>query len=188
MEARTRCLPAVCSPPAPDTNFEALQFEDFFTFRLSLLSDLLSRDGARNWFGGFGLTSPQRRLLLTVGRFPGCSFGELSRITQIDKGQVSRSARELQQRGLVRAGNDDRDARLKRLALTAEGERLHDAVFRAAQNRQADILSHLRSEEVRELYRLLAKLTACGMASQADNTRATEPERRTGAKQDDDSE
>ena len=176
-------LPAVCEPPASDADIEALQFEDFFTFRLSLLNDLLGREGARRWFSRFGLTLPQRRLLLSIGRFPGRSIAELSRITQMDKAQVSRSGRDLERRGVVRSRDDDDDARLKRLDLTAEGKKLHRAVFKVAQARQAAILSALGRAEVRELYRLLAKLTACGLAGEAGVTGDVTPHPR-GRKHD----
>ena len=70
------------------------------------------------------LTGAQWGPLLAIGRGLGNTAAELSRLACVDTGAMTRMLDRLQAKGLVRRQRCPKDARVVRLELTDEGQRL----------------------------------------------------------------
>jgi len=85
------------------------------------------------------------------------AVSELARVTQVDKGWISRSLAELEAKRLVRRFAVPRDRRVLMIGLTAEGTALLDRVAPVARERERELLAGLDADAVAAvLGRLLA--------------------------------
>ncbi len=72
-----------------------LILEEFLPYKLAILSHTVSRLVARVYDKSLGLTIPEWRVILIVGRFPGLSAVEVAERTMLDKVAVSRAVTKL---------------------------------------------------------------------------------------------
>jgi len=92
--------------------------ESLITFRVQVLSQLLSRLVDASVRETLGLTSRQWRVLVIVNRLGPSTSGEVARHASFDHSQVSRVAFELAELGLLKQGSDSKDRRKQVLSLT----------------------------------------------------------------------
>lgn len=138
-----------------------LKLDDFLPYRLSLASNAVSQVIARAYEGAHDLKPPEWRVMAVLAE----RGGELTQqdvvgLTQMDKVTVSRAARGLEQKRLVRRREDRDDARSLRLSLTREGRALHARVAPAALAFERAVLEGLSPAEVAALKDLLRRLEA----------------------------
>ncbi len=107
---------------------DELILEDFLPYRLSVLSHSISTTIARTYEKQFGLSMPEWRVLAILGRFPGLSAVEVAERTMLDKVAVSRAVTKLIKNGRIDREFADADRRRSILALSEEGQRIHDEV------------------------------------------------------------
>jgi DNA-binding MarR family transcriptional regulator len=93
-----------------------------------------------------------------AGRFGGLSATAVVERTAMDKVKVSRAVRALLDRGLLRREEDPGDRRVQRLAMTAEGRRIHAGIVPLARGLEAELLAGLGAAERAALRRLLDAL------------------------------
>src|SRR5688572_31029758 len=79
-----------------------LNIEDFLTFRLTRLSNALRTNLTKRYLEEFNLSLPEWRLLALVARFAPLRFSEVTARSSMDKGQVSRTLRVMEKRGLTK--------------------------------------------------------------------------------------
>ncbi len=75
-----------------------------------------------------GYSRVHHRILYFVGRNPGCSINELLGIMRVSKQYLNRPLRQLVADGYIQARQDERDRRIKRLRLSARGQRLEEGL------------------------------------------------------------
>ncbi|GAT32717.1 DNA-binding transcriptional regulator, MarR family [Terrimicrobium sacchariphilum] len=75
--------------------------------------------------GPYKLTHLEGKLLGYFSRHPGSTLGDLAEETGKDKGQLARLIRSLKEQGLLASVEDDTDRRKVKLALTPQGEKIH---------------------------------------------------------------
>lgn len=100
----------------------------------------------------------QGRLIAAIGRKPGISQQELAYMTGRDKGQVARTIKELDARGLVTRSAHEKDWRTQCLCLTKEGESASALLHRQRTELSTEMLSELSAEEMDALHRSLLKM------------------------------
>lgn len=93
---------------------------------LEFMGDLWSLDHAlqsasKRMEARHGVTGPQRLVVRIVGRFPGISAGEVSRILHLHPSTLTGILRRLADRGLVERRSDPEDGRRALLRLTRRG-------------------------------------------------------------------
>src|SRR6185503_14078652 len=110
---------------AKSTPADRLILERFLPYRLSILSNRVSRAIAARYAKAFDLTIPEWRIIAVLGRRPGLTAKEVAEATEMDKVAVSRAVSRLMAARRVRASADKEDARRQRLSLTAQGEDVH---------------------------------------------------------------
>lgn len=133
---------------------------DFVTSRVLRLSNTLGLYASRRYRDEFGLTLPEWRVLSIIAASEPTTAREVSRILATDKGWVGLSAESLRRRGYVSGSPDSRDGRRVLLRLTAEGRKMHDAIFFVSQWRQRRLLASLPDGQAELLFECLDRLQA----------------------------
>ena len=137
---------------------DLLVLEDFLPYRLSILSNRVSRAIAARYAKAFDLTIPEWRVIAVLGRRPGLTAKEVAEATEMDKVAVSRAVAKLVGSKRVAAHADAQDARRQILALTAQGENVHARIAPIALASEQKLLSALNNEERKKLDELLGRL------------------------------
>jgi DNA-binding MarR family transcriptional regulator len=139
---------------------DELILEEFLPYRLSILSNTVSRAIANAYDRRFGLTIPEWRVIAVLGRFPGLSAVEVAERTMMDKVAVSRAVSKLIKCGRVHREFADADRRRSILNLSEDGQRVHDEIAPLALKFESDLLHGLTDDEVRTLNAMMERLMA----------------------------
>lgn len=154
---------------APDSGAGARRrpdfaLERFVPYRLSVLTNIVSRTIGRLYGERFGLGIPEWRVMAVLGRFAPLSAREVCARTAMDKVRVSRAVEKLRRARLIERAVDARDRRRTRLRLSTAGRRTHDAIVPMAQAAEALLLDGLSRRDRQTLDRLLGRLTKRALA------------------------
>ncbi|MCC5866779.1 MAG: MarR family transcriptional regulator [Wenzhouxiangella sp.] len=136
-----------------------LDLEHFLPYRLSRLSNQISRGIARTYEEKFGLSVTEWRVIAILGRYPGISATEVTEKSAMDKVAISRAVRRLIDAGRIRRQANDNDRRAKHLFLSDQGQAVYDAIVPAALAYEQRLLNALSDKEKNQLDRLLTRLT-----------------------------
>lgn len=109
------------------------------------------------------LTASQGRTLTVLRRGP-AAMRTLAENMTCDASNVTGIVDRLEKRGLVRREADPSDRRVKNVVLTAEGERVTDAI-RARMHTTRDGLDGLGDQDRKRLYALLERVFVSGSPS-----------------------
>lgn len=137
----------------------SFQLDDFLPYRLSVAATQISRRFAQLYAAEAGLTIPEWRVLAHLGQSGAVSVRDIHERVNLDKSMVSRAASRLQEAGLLRKSDHDKDGRLIVLELTPEGQKLMQRLGNLAESFQAELLAELGTEEA-VLHRMLDKLSS----------------------------
>ena len=127
-------------------------------YRLSVLSNTVSRAIARIYADRFDLSIPEWRVMAQLGRHGRLTASEIVGLTAMDKVRVSRAVSRLASAGRIAADEDQADRRRQHLTLTAAGKRIYREIVPLALEREASLLEILSAPERQALDRLLVKL------------------------------
>lgn len=132
--------------------------ENFLPYRLSTLTNRVSRAFAALYSERFDLTVPEWRVMAVLGQQPGLSADQVCARTEMDKVTVSRAVARLLDKGHVARKFDTGDRRRSVLALSAAGRAVHRRIIPLAREYEAALGAGLTSNERRTLVALLDKL------------------------------
>ena len=135
-----------------------LNLDTFLPYRLSVLSNRVSDAIARQYSQRFDLSIPEWRVIAVLGQTPNLSARDVARRTAMDKVQVSRAVTSLVASRRVARSEDDDDARISRLSLTARGRAIYDEVAPLALRLESLLLSSLSAQERNTFENLMHKL------------------------------
>lgn len=107
--------------PASKAAIKAHTPESLITFRVSVLSQLLSRLVDNAVSEELDLSSRQWRVLVILNRIGAATSGEVARMAHLDHSQVSRVSFELAKLGMLALSNDATDRRKQVLSITPSG-------------------------------------------------------------------
>ena len=157
-------------------NAPKLNTEDFLTFRITRLSNALRTGLTKRYLEEFELSLPEWRLLALIARYAPMRFSEVTSRSSMDKGQVSRTLREMAKKGLTKMksirtpGSRAAEALAApvMVSITPKGKALFESVLPVARRRQAEILMTLTESERVALFNTIEKLfTTIGNAALA---------------------
>ena len=137
-----------------------LQLERFLPYRLSILSNTISQEIARDYQQRYDLSVTEWRVMAVLARFEMLSAGEVAQRTAMDKVAVSRALARLVASGRVIRRTHTGDKRRAVLRLSARGWKIHDTVAPLAREHESGLLAKLNAEERAWLERILDKLDA----------------------------
>jgi len=143
---------AVSAPVTP------IELERFLPYRLSVLTNTVSRSLARVYQSQFGLSIPEWRVLAVLARFAPLSAGDVAARAAMDKVQVSRAVSRLLKRNLLIRATDGSDRRRSQLQLADHGWQIYAEIVPQMQRYQQDLEGALTDEEAVALDKLLTKL------------------------------
>ena len=146
--------------PATTPDDAGFRLEDFLPYRLSVTSNRVSRLFARRYSEAFGISIPEWRVIVVVGRFGTLSPSAVGDYTAMDKVKVSRAAASLVARGLLRQAQDPQDGRGRLLSLTRKGTAVHQGVVPLAHELEASLAAGLSRGEWAALQKALTRLNA----------------------------
>lgn len=133
---------------------------DSFTHRLHTLGKLTDRVTQAAYLDETALPLGEGRCLAAIGAFAPLSVKDLAHRANVDKGQASRAAQSLVDKGLVVKTPSAADARGVELAFTPAGEQLWRRLMRVIERRNAEIVACLSPAEQAQLDGLLGRLVA----------------------------
>jgi len=136
----------------------SLTLDEFLPYRLSVAANVVSQRIARVYAEQYGLSTQEWRLIAVLGEDGERTQLDLVKRTRMEKVPVSRAARSLEERGLIRRATSESDARSRRLSLTAAGRRIYERVTPAALEAEAEVLSELEPGERAVLRSLLERV------------------------------
>ncbi len=135
-----------------------IQLDRSFTYRLHLLAKVSDHESHKSYLDEVGLSLSEARCLATVGTFEPMSVMDLADKGNLNKGQASRAAQILVDKGLIRKKEHPSDGRGVTLGLTAAGKKLWDKTMTLIDARNRHIVSCLNKDEQATLSRLLDRL------------------------------
>ena len=136
-----------------------LRLDGFLPYRLSVLSNAVSRKIAEMYEREFDISIWQWRVIAVLGENEGLTSTQVANQTLMDKPAVSRAAASLLDRGLISRKSDTADRRKAELRLTRKGREVYDAVIPIALGYERELLASLSDEEARTLHALLTRLS-----------------------------
>ena len=144
-----------------DTRPDAIPaLERFLTYRLHVVNKVSDRDTNRAYLEACGLPLGEARCLAAIGRFAPLSVNDLARAANLNKGQASRSAQALVERGLVHKETRESDARGVLLTPTAEGQARYEQIVALIARRNDEIFGCLDAAERAQLGAMLDRIIA----------------------------
>ena len=125
------------------------------SYRISVLSRCLAREGAGIYSKNRGLTLPEWRVISALGRAGEMSVTDDSNSIFMDRGQTSRTVDALLKSGMLRMRPDVNNGRRVLFSLSPDGEALHAAGLPVARGRQARLLEGIPPQDVEVFERVL---------------------------------
>lgn len=138
----------------------ALSLDGFLPYRLSVLSNAVSRKIARIYEQEFELSIWQWRIIAVLGEHEGLTSTEVAQRTLMDKPTVSRTAASLIERGVLERHIDRDDRRRAPMRLTDEGQAIYAAIIPRALASERELLDALTEQEISTLHGLLSRLAS----------------------------
>lgn len=163
------------SSTAPSADKASFPIEAHLTFRINVLSQLLSRVVDAAVTAELGLSSRQWRVLVTLSRIEPSTPGEIARYANFDKSQVSRVASELEKMGLLTQSDHDADRRKLLLVLTRKGREVIVRGTPGAKERQKRLRGRVSAADYAVFDAVLSALTeeAQSMLSEVKTSKKT---------------
>ena len=124
---------------------------------LSHLNNRLSSGASQLYLKHFGVGINEWRILSVLSNWPRSSAGTIGETVGMHKTVVSRSLREMEEKGLVLINTRDGQ---RLIALTAAGQRLHDQIVVVALERERLLTQDFSEDERQTLIRLLGRMLA----------------------------
>jgi DNA-binding MarR family transcriptional regulator len=140
---------------------DGLPLEQYVTLGLLRLTNRLNRQSMQLLDRSAGLGLPEWRCLAFIGRTDTISLNEITDLTGMDRGLISRSVQSLVEKGLVLVARDPADRRLVLAAMTRKGKDVYRAVKPVMHARQLRLRESLDSADRQALYRIMDRLTRC---------------------------
>ena len=140
-----------------------LKLAEFLPYRLSVLSNTISRNIAEIYDREFGLNIWQWRVMAVVGEAPGVSATEVTQRTAMDKVAVSRAVAGLIELGYMTREASTEDARRSVLKLTLPGRSIYDQIVPLALGYEKELLKGMDRQELSDLQSALTHLASIAM-------------------------
>ena len=137
-----------------------LKLQNFLPFRLSVLSNAVSKAVAEHYQEQFGISIWQWRVMAVLGETPGLSASDIAKRTQMDKVAVSRAVSSLIELGHLRREAVQDDGRRSRLQLTEEGDGVYRRIAPAALAFENRLTAGIDDNEMAAFARVMEQLAS----------------------------
>lgn len=145
--------------PSRAMSREGKSFLDgFLLYHVSVVSHLTGRVLSRHLDREVGLSIPEWRVILIIGKIPDLSTDQVAARTTMDKTKVSRAIARLAALGYITREVSATDRRQNRLEITPKGVPVFERCLAVAENVQAEVLRSLTASETKALFSILTKI------------------------------
>lgn len=141
-----------------DNSSSLLILKGFLPYRLSTLSNRISRAIADRYEQRFALSLPEWRTVAVLGEESNLSAADVGERTAMDKVAVSRAVKNLLKTGRIERYFSPDDRRRSVLALSKLGREVYEKVVPLALSYESALLDGLSQEEQESLDKILNKL------------------------------
>lgn len=135
-----------------------MKLETYFPYLLASSAEAFSRRLGRVYGRIYGLTREEWRFLFLLADAQELTSLELTKRTTLDKVQVSRAAKRLEEKGLIARSIDQSDRRLRLYTCTAQGHQLFDEILPKVEASADSILQSMAADDLAALKRGLIAL------------------------------
>jgi DNA-binding MarR family transcriptional regulator len=135
-----------------------MRLATYLPYRLSVAAHAVSTLVADAYERRFRLPIPQWRVIALLEEHGSLTQQELVPLSTMDKQMISRAARELLRRGLIRRTDSKTDGRAYMLALTRAGRKLYRQVVPLALAHERMLLKGFSAAQLRQLRGVLVLL------------------------------
>jgi DNA-binding MarR family transcriptional regulator len=132
--------------------------ESFLPYRLSVVTNRVSRAFAAQYEQEFGISIPEWRAIAVLGAFAPLSSNGICERTAMDKAKVSRAVATLLERGLIERAPHETDQRLIQLTLSKAGRRVYEAIIPRARAIEAQVTKGLSKADIAYLHKALDRI------------------------------
>lgn len=135
-----------------------LDLERYVPALITFIANKLTHGSSSLYRKHFGIGVIEWRCMALLAIEPWIAPGRFSQVIGLDKAAVSRSIRTLQDLGLVEVRANSQRSRFLEIALTGEGQKLHDRIIQLAFERERRLLADLTEAERETLISALNKM------------------------------
>jgi DNA-binding MarR family transcriptional regulator len=132
--------------------------DGFLLYHLSVVSNMSSRVLSDHLDREVGLSIPEWRVILIIGKIPGLSTDQVAARTTMDKTKVSRAIARLGALGYIDRQISASDRRQNRLEITPVGIPVFERCLVVASNVQTEVLRSLTAAEEKAFLAFLLKI------------------------------
>ena len=134
---------------------QPLKLSAFLPYRLSVLSNTVSRGIAERYERDFGLSVRQWRVMAVLGEQQGLGAGAIAARTAMDKVAVSRAVADLIDMGFVWRRASQTDGRLSHLFLSESGKEVYAKVAQLALDYERTLTAGLSDRQRAALFKAM---------------------------------
>ena len=138
---------------------KTLKLKEFLPYRLSVLSNRISRSITERYEDKFKLSTAEWRTVAILGEEPDLSAAEVAERTAMDKVAISRAVNNLIAHDRLERHFSEDDKRRSVLALSENGRKIYEEIVPLALSYETTLLDELNSEEQVFLDSILSKLS-----------------------------
>ncbi|RJF74390.1 MarR family winged helix-turn-helix transcriptional regulator [Rhodopseudomonas palustris] len=135
-----------------------LDLERYVPAFITFIANKLSNSATAFYQREFGVNVTEWRIMSLLAIEPGIAASRICQVIGFNKGPVSRTLADMQQRGLIVIRTDPNDGRSHSISLSPKGRATHDKVIVAALDRERRLMSCLDAAEQEVLIDLLRRL------------------------------
>ena len=139
-------------------NPKPLNLNEFLPYRLSIVTNKVSRLFSNLYSEKFDLTIPEWRIMAVLGQTPRLSADEVCVKTEMDKVTVSRAVTKLLEKKHITRAFSDEDRRRSILELSKSGYGTYSQIVPLAHQFEQQLVRSLSATEIKSLEKLLDKL------------------------------
>ncbi len=141
-----------------ENNNSKLKLQNFLPYRLSVLSNRISRAIADDYERQFSLSLLEWRVIAVLAEGDGLSAAKITEKTAMDKVAVSRTVKKLLVKTRIKREFSKSDKRRSIITLTKNGWDIYNKVVPLAIRYEATLLKELSLTEIKQLDHLIVKL------------------------------
>ena len=137
----------------------SLDLNDFLPYRLSIVTNKVSRNLGEMYSSKFNLSIAEWRVMAVLGQEQDLSADEVCQNTEMDKVSVSRAVTKLLKKKQIVRKFSEQDRRRSMLRLSRSGRAIYDQIVPLVLDYEEELLGGLSTREILQFDRLLDKLT-----------------------------
>ncbi|MFT5452856.1 MAG: DNA-binding MarR family transcriptional regulator [Enterobacterales bacterium] len=143
----------------PEKVVKTMKLKEFLPYRLSVLSNRISRSITERYEDKFKLSAAEWRTIAILGEESDLSAAEVAERTAMDKVAISRAVNNLISNDRLERHFSEDDKRRSVLALSENGRKIYEQIVPLALSYETSLLDELNEEEQVFLDSILSKLS-----------------------------